>query len=84
MTTSSFPYLLRTESDAENPTAQRSGEVGERSAVRQALERLCSARDEHFGNARLVRNLFEPVQQERANCLAAIAAPPALTWLRLT
>jgi SpoVK/Ycf46/Vps4 family AAA+-type ATPase len=40
-----------------------------------ALERLCSARDEHFGNARLVRNLFERVQQEQANRLAAIAAP---------
>jgi SpoVK/Ycf46/Vps4 family AAA+-type ATPase len=43
--------------------------------VGEALERLCSARDEHFGNARLVRNLFERVQQEQANRLAAIAEP---------
>ena len=45
------------------------------SVVREALDQLCSARDEHFGNARLVRNLFERVQQEQANRLAAIAEP---------
>lgn len=53
------------------------------SIVRETLEQLCSARDEHFGNARLVRNLFERVQQEQANRLAAIADFSALTWLRL-
>jgi SpoVK/Ycf46/Vps4 family AAA+-type ATPase len=41
----------------------------------QLLERLWSARDEHFGNARLVRNLFERVQQEQANRLAAVIEP---------
>jgi hypothetical protein len=45
------------------------------SIVRDALEQLCSVRDEHFGNARLVRNLFERLQQEQANRLAAITEP---------
>jgi hypothetical protein len=45
------------------------------SIIRGALDQLYSARDEHFGNARLVRNLFERIQQEQANRLAAIAEP---------
>jgi hypothetical protein len=32
-------------------------------------------RDEHFGNARVVRNLFEHVQQEQANRLSSVAEP---------
>jgi MoxR-like ATPase len=44
-------------------------------AAEQVLERLWSVRDEHFGNARLVRNLFERVQQQQANRLAAVVEP---------
>lgn len=36
---------------------------------------MCENRDEHFGNARVVRNLFEHVQQEHANRLSSIAEP---------
>ena len=41
-------------------------------AMERAMVCLRENRDEHFGNARLVRNLFERVQQEHANRLAAI------------
>jgi len=46
-----------------------------RSAVERAIRTLYEKRGEHFGNARLVRNLFEHVQQEQANRLASIAEP---------
>jgi hypothetical protein len=36
---------------------------------------LCEHRGEHFGNARVVRNLFDQVQQEQANRLSCIAEP---------
>ena len=36
---------------------------------------LCENRGEHFGNARVVLNLFEQVQQEHANRLSSIAEP---------
>ena len=39
------------------------------------FERLWSVRDEHFGNARLVRNLFERVQQQQADRLAVVVEP---------
>jgi hypothetical protein len=45
------------------------------SEAQRVLEHLWSARDEHFGNARLVRNLFERVQQQQANRLAAVVEP---------
>ena len=45
------------------------------SEAQRVFERLWSARDEHFGNARLVRNLFERVQQQQANRLAAVVEP---------
>jgi hypothetical protein len=32
-------------------------------------------RDEHFGNARVIRNFAEFIQQEKANRLAAITEP---------
>jgi hypothetical protein len=31
--------------------------------------------DEHFGNARVIRNLVEFIQQEQANRLAAVREP---------
>lgn len=45
--------------------------------MRVAEARIClrENRDEHFANARLVRNLFEHVQQEHANRLAAVNEP---------
>jgi SpoVK/Ycf46/Vps4 family AAA+-type ATPase len=46
-----------------------------RSAGEHAIRTLYENRGEHFGNARLVRNLFEHVQQEQANRLASIAEP---------
>ncbi len=44
-------------------------------AVERAMASLHENRDEHFGNARLVRNLFEHVQQEHANRLASVLEP---------
>jgi stage V sporulation protein K len=45
-------------------------------AEMQALiEEIWSSRDEHFGNGRTVRNIFERLQQEQANRLAASDAP---------
>jgi stage V sporulation protein K len=46
-----------------------------RAAIERAMASLHENRGEHFGNARLVRNLFEHVQQEHANRLASIAEP---------
>jgi SpoVK/Ycf46/Vps4 family AAA+-type ATPase len=45
------------------------------SAGKHAIHTLSENRGEHFGNARLVRNLFEHVQQEQANRLASIPEP---------
>jgi stage V sporulation protein K len=39
------------------------------------MVRLHENRDEHFGNARLVRNLFEHVQQEQANRMSSVPEP---------
>jgi SpoVK/Ycf46/Vps4 family AAA+-type ATPase len=44
-------------------------------AFEPAMCRLHENRGEHFGNGRLVRNLFEHVQQEHANRLASIFEP---------
>lgn len=44
-------------------------------AIERAARALHQSREEHFGNARLVRNLFELVQQEHANRLASVAEP---------
>jgi SpoVK/Ycf46/Vps4 family AAA+-type ATPase len=43
--------------------------------IERAMCRLYENRDEHFGNARLVRNLFEHVQQEHANRLSSVPEP---------
>jgi hypothetical protein len=45
------------------------------SEVNSLLEELWSKRDEHFGNGRLVRNVFERLKQEHANRLAESAEP---------
>jgi SpoVK/Ycf46/Vps4 family AAA+-type ATPase len=45
------------------------------SEAQQVFERVWSVREEHFGNARLVRNLFERVQQQQADRLAAVVEP---------
>ena len=44
-------------------------------AIERAMCTLHDNRDEHFGNGRLVRNLFEHVQQEHANRLSSIPEP---------
>ncbi|MFL6446968.1 MAG: AAA family ATPase [Bryobacteraceae bacterium] len=44
-------------------------------ALVHAMAGLHESRGEHFGNARLVRNLFEHVQQEQANRLASVHDP---------
>jgi hypothetical protein len=46
-----------------------------RSGIQDVMRGLCENRSEHFGNARVVRNLFEHVQQEHANRLSSIAEP---------
>jgi stage V sporulation protein K len=44
-------------------------------AIERAMCGLHDNRDEHFGNARLVRNLFEHVQHEHANRLSSVPEP---------
>lgn len=44
-------------------------------AIERAMASLRENRDDHFGNGRLVRNLFEHVQQEHANRLASVSEP---------
>src|SRR5581483_11611658 len=44
-------------------------------AIEHAMCGLHDNRDEHFGNARLVRNLFEHVQHEHANRLSSVPEP---------
>ena len=46
-----------------------------RSMIEPVMLGLCENRDEHFANARLVRNLFEHVQQEQANRLSSVSEP---------
>ena len=46
-----------------------------RSRIEDVMRSLCEDRGEHFGNARVARNLFEQAQQEHANRLSAIAEP---------
>lgn len=46
-----------------------------RLALEWAMSCLGENRGEHFGNARLVRNLFEHVQQEHANRLSSVLEP---------
>lgn len=46
-----------------------------RSAVEERLQTIYDQRDENFGNARTVRNLFETAVANQANRLAAVDAP---------
>jgi len=46
-----------------------------RSVIESVMNDLCENREEHFGNARVARNLFEHVQQEHANRLSSVAQP---------
>lgn len=62
-----FQYMLE--------TAQYRATEETYPAIERAMRTLHEKRSEHFGNARLVRNFFEHVQQEQANRLASIAEP---------
>ena len=62
-----FEYML-------DKAQYRAGEAA-RSGIEGVMRRLCENRGQHFGNARVVRNLFEQVQQEHANRLSSIAEP---------
>jgi stage V sporulation protein K len=62
-----FEYMI-------NKAQYRASEEA-RVAIERAMASLHENRGEHFGNARLVRNLFEHVQQEHANRLASVADP---------
>ena len=55
--------------------AQHRATEAARASIEFALINLCENRDQHFGNARVVRNLFEHVQQEQANRLGSVAEP---------
>ncbi len=44
-------------------------------AARRAFQKMYDHRDEHFGNARDVRNVFETAVARQANRLAGMAAP---------
>ena len=46
-----------------------------RTEIEKVMRSLSDSRHEHFGNARVVRNLFEHMQQEHANRLSSIAEP---------
>jgi stage V sporulation protein K len=62
-----FDYML------EN--AQYCAATEAHAEIERAMYRLHENREEHFGNARLVRNLFEHVQQEHANRLSSVVEP---------
>ena len=49
----------------------------------KALSIVCIDKDEHFGNGRLVRNLFERVLQEQANRLATNVEPTRVQLLTI-
>jgi hypothetical protein len=62
-----FEYILE--------KAQYRASEATRAGIQDVMRRLCENRGQHFGNARVVRNLFEQVQQEHANRLSSIAEP---------
>lgn len=62
-----FEYML--------DKAQYGATEGAHAVIERGMVCLRENRDEHFANARLVRNLFEHVQQEHANRLAAVNEP---------
>jgi ATP-dependent Clp protease ATP-binding subunit ClpA len=55
--------------------AEYSATEAARLGIESAMRSLCNSRDDHFGNGRVVRNLFEQVQQEQANRLSSITEP---------
>jgi AAA+ superfamily predicted ATPase len=62
-----FEYML--------DNAQFRPTVEAHAAIQRVMHTLSENRGEHFGNARLVRNLFEHVQQEQANRLSSVEEP---------
>jgi hypothetical protein len=46
-----------------------------RTRAKELIGRLSGGGDEHFGNARVMRNFFEFIQKEQANRLAAVTEP---------
>jgi len=62
-----FAYML--------DKAQYRATEGAHVAIEEGMCNLHENRKEHFGNARVVRNLFEHVQQEHANRLASLIEP---------
>jgi len=48
---------------------------GARAKTRELIKELAERAEEHFGNARVIRNLTEFIQQEQANRLALIPQP---------
>ena len=62
-----FEYML-------GKAEYRTTEEG-RTAVERMMSCLSEPRDEHFGNARVARNLFEHALQEQANRLSSVPDP---------
>ena len=57
---------------------------GAAQAIREHLEELYEDRDENFGNARDVRNLFERIVANQANRVAALESPSDEDILTIT
>ena len=49
--------------------------AGAREAIAARLQMAYSARGEHFGNARTVRNIFEAIQQKQADRVVSVGNP---------
>lgn len=47
-----------------------------RGLISARLQAVHAARDEHFGNARTVRNIFEEIQQAQADRVVKLSNPP--------
>jgi PAS domain S-box-containing protein len=48
---------------------------GARAVAHELIANLCMSGDPHFGNARVIRNFVEVIQQEQANRLSAVFQP---------
>jgi stage V sporulation protein K len=68
------PEMARIFEDMLDQAQYRATEEA-RSAIDPVMFSLRENRDERFGNARVVRNLFEHVHQEHANRLSCVAEP---------
>jgi AAA lid domain len=62
-----FEHMLRRSEYVATPEALQ--------AAQDAIRTLWEERDQHFGNGRVVRNLFERVQREHANRLESVLEP---------